>query len=397
MFEDPPIFNSAERKRFFTFPNAIHQKAATLRKPSTQIGFLLSCGYFKASKKFFKPEYFHHNDIAYVAHKLGMEAIQFTSDDYEPRTRQRHEQTILNFYGYKRFDNDALISIENEVASMMRSQLKPKLIFWRCIDLLIRERVQTPAYFQLSELILTAVNQRKKELSNVIRQQLQPETKSLLDGLFAQKTDNPYARYKLTLLKKLSQSAKPTQIKERCSDLQYLAELHEDLQPLLPILDLGYEGIQYFANSVIKSDIFQLNQRREEDRYIHVVAFITHQYYRLQDNLVDTLLSAVKSFENGAKRDYKDWCFEQRKTQNQSLKTLASSIDTKVFGFVHQIRDIIGNDDSDADKLALIKDLLEANQPDFLDAEREWSDFKSGLSTGAHDPHYFDILEERSL
>ena len=112
MFEDPPIFNSAERKRFFTFPNAIHQKAATLRKPSTQIGFLLSCGYFKASKKFFKPEYFHHNDIAYVAHKLGMEAIQFTSDDYEPRTRQRHEQTILNFYGYKRFDNDALISIE---------------------------------------------------------------------------------------------------------------------------------------------------------------------------------------------------------------------------------------------------------------------------------------------
>jgi len=37
---------------------------------------------------------------------------------------------------------------------------------------------------------------------------------------------------------------------------------------------------------VIKSDIFQLNQRREEDRYVHVIAFITHQYYRLQDNLV---------------------------------------------------------------------------------------------------------------
>ena len=53
-----------------------------------------------------------------MAHKLGMEAIQFTSDDYEPRTRQRHEQTILNFYGYKRFDNDALISIENEDYSL---------------------------------------------------------------------------------------------------------------------------------------------------------------------------------------------------------------------------------------------------------------------------------------
>lgn len=397
MFEDPPIFNSSERKRFFTFPNAIHQKAATLRKPSTQIGFLLSCGYFKASKKFFKPEDFHHNDIAYIARALNYDVAEFIPEQYVQSTRQWHQDFILEFYGYKRFDKAALQIVEYETSSMMRSQLKPKLIFWRCIDILIRERVQTPAYFQLAELILTALNQRKKELSNVIRQQLQPKTKSLLDGLFAQETDNPYARYKLTLLKKLSQSAKPTQIKERCSDLQYLAELHEDLQPLLPILDLGYEGIQYFANSVIKSDIFQLNQRREEDRYIHVVAFITHQYYRLQDNLVDTLLSAVKSFENGAKRDYKDWCFEQRKTQNQSFKTLASSIDTKVFGFVRQIRDIIGNDDSDADKLALIKDLLEASQPDFLDAEREWSDFKSGLNTGAHDPHYFDILEERSL
>lgn len=397
MFEVPPIFNSAERKRFFTFPNALHKKAVILRKPSTQIGFLLSCGYFKASKKFFKPEDFHHNDIAYIARALNYDPEEFIPKQYAQSTRQWHQDFILKFYGYKKFDKAALQIVEYEISSMMRSQLKPKLIFWRCIDILIRERVQTPSYFQLSELILNAVNQRKKELSNIIRQQLQPETKSLLEVLFAQESDNPYARYKLTLLKKLSQSEKPTQIKERCADLQYLAELHEDLKLLLPILNLGYEGIQYFANSVIKSDLFQLNQRCEEERYIHVVAFITHQYYRLQDNLVETLLSSVKSFENGAKRDYKDWCFEQHKTQNQSLKTLASSIDTKMFGFVRQIRDIIDNDDSDADKLTLIKDLLETSQPDFLEAEHEWFDFKSGLNTDAHDPHYFDILEERSL
>ena len=117
--------------------------------------------------------------------------------------------------------------------------------------------------------------------------------------------NHPYTRYKLTLLKKLLQSKKPTQIKERASDLLYVSELYNNLKPLISILGLKYEGIRYFANSVIKSDIFQLNQRREEDRYIHVVAFIAHQYYRLQDNLVDTLLTAVKSFENSAKRDHK--------------------------------------------------------------------------------------------
>ncbi|OJW53859.1 MAG: hypothetical protein BGO67_07130 [Alphaproteobacteria bacterium 41-28] len=84
----------------------------------------------------------------------------------------------------------------------------------------------------------------------------------------------------MTLLKKLSQSTKPTQIKERTDDFLYISELYANLKPLIPALGLGYEGIRYFANAVIKSDIFQLNQRHEEDRYVHVVAFITHQYYR---------------------------------------------------------------------------------------------------------------------
>jgi TnpA family transposase len=397
MFEDPPIFNSTERKRFFSFPNSIYKKAATLRKSSTKIGFLLSCGYFKATKKFFKSESFHQNDISYIARSFNFDPKEFIPRQYVQSTRQWHQDFILEFYGYRRFDDHALRIIDHEISSIMRAQLKPKLIFWRCIDILIREHIQIPAYFQLSELILSAINQRKKALSNVIRQQLQPETKALLDGLFAQETDNPYARYKLTLLKKLSQSGKPTQIKERSADLLYLADLHKDLTPLLPILNLGHEGIQYFANSVIKSDIFQLSQRREEDRYIHVIAFITHQYYRLQDNLVDTLLSAVKSFENGAKRDHKEWHYEQRKIQHQSLKTMTSSVDEKVFGFVHQIRNVIDNDDTDARKLALIKELLDKNQTDFLNVERDWHDFKTGFNSDADDPRYHNILEERSL
>jgi len=397
MFDNPPVFNSGERKRFFNFPNSLKEKSEALRKPSTKVGFLLACGYFKAAKKFFRPEDFHQNDIVYVARILNLQSKQFSPEHYVQSTRQWHQEIILEFYGYRRFDETALQIIEHEISSMMRSQLKPKLIFWRCIDILIRERVQILPYFQLSELILKAVNQRRKELTAVIRRELSAEAKLLLDGLFAQEADTPYARYKLTLLKKLSQSTKPAQIKERAYDLLYISELYDNLKPLIPVLGLGYEGIRYFANAVIKSDIFQLNQRREEDRYVHVVAFITHQYYRLQDNLVDTLLIAVKSFENGAKRDHKEWCYEQRKTQHQSLKTLASSVDEKVFGFVRQIRDIIDNDDTDAGKLALIKDLLETNQTSFSDVEREWHDFKNGFDSGADDPRYYDILEERSL
>ena len=179
MFDAPPVFNNGQRKRFFNFSNHLKEKAEALRKPPNKIGFLLACGYFKAAKKFFRPEDFHQNDIAYVARSLNLDPKQFTPEYYVQSTRQWHQDIILEFYGYRRFSENALPIIEREISSMMRSQLKPKLIFWRCIDTLIRERVQIPLYFQLSELILKAVNQRKKELTAVIRRELSAEAKWL--------------------------------------------------------------------------------------------------------------------------------------------------------------------------------------------------------------------------
>jgi hypothetical protein len=46
---------------------------------------------------------------------------------------------------------------------------------------------------------------------------------------------------------------------------------------MLDALALNHEGIAYYANSVIKSEIFQLARRDQEDRYLHLVAFIAHQ------------------------------------------------------------------------------------------------------------------------
>jgi len=42
------------------------------------------------------------------------------------------------------------------------------------------------------------------------------------------------------------------------------------------------------------------------------LAFIAHQYYRLQDNLVDVLLNSIKSYQNGAQREHKEQRYAQR-------------------------------------------------------------------------------------
>lgn len=122
---------------------------------------------------------------------------------------------------------------------MARSQLKPRLIFWRCVDLLIREKVQTPSYFRLSELILKAINNHKNQLNTVIKKMLPSDIRASLDGLFVQSTTlegepipSKTAAYKLTLLKKMSQSTKPSKVKERVTDLALLKGLYESLETM---------------------------------------------------------------------------------------------------------------------------------------------------------------------
>ena len=70
-YERPPTFDSSERKRYFEFPRSAMDVAEDLRTPSSQIGFLLAYGYFRAVRRFFSPNDFHDRDIAYVANVLG--------------------------------------------------------------------------------------------------------------------------------------------------------------------------------------------------------------------------------------------------------------------------------------------------------------------------------------
>lgn len=396
-FDSPPVFNSLQRKKYFTFSDTIHHMVAGLRSPSHQVGFLISCGYFQATKKFFPGNEFHLQDIEYVADKLGL-SVEFTElNDYNNRTRQKHQQTILKFYGYRTFDNKVKEFLVEEIAAMVRTQLKPRLIFWRCVDLLNREKVQLPGCFTLTDLIIAAINQRKETLTAILKQQLPTELRDALDTLFEQtplageQQPGQTSAYRLTLLKKLSQSTKPAKIKERVADFLLIEELYQQFQPTLQSLDLNHDGIRYYANSVLKSEVFQVARRQDEDRYLHVLAFIAHQYYRLQDNLVDVLLTSVQSFQNTTQREHKEQRYAQRTERNQLIKKLLSYIDDNVLSVLSSIQHIIQDDAmSDTQKIANIQTLLPNDEESFVAMRGE-------LDIQLSDDDYHQILETRSV
>jgi TnpA family transposase len=384
------LFNYCDRKRFFDLPKGLLDIADSLRTPSGQIGFFLMCGYFKATKRFFQPHDFHERDVDAVSRALALQSVGFSADAYAKQTRARHQQIILDFHGFTAFDDKAKEMLAVEIGTMARVHLKSKLIFERCVDFLIQRRVQIPQSGTLLEMIRIGLQDRKTELVALMDRHLSNDARGLLDDLFTA-PDNQ-SRYRLTLLKKLSQSTRPTKIKEAAADFKILSDLHDQLGSVLSKLDMGTAGIRYFAGSVLRSEIFQMQRRDRNDRYIHAAAFVAHQFYRCQDNMIDLWLSITASFKSTAAREYQETLAQDRKDQHRQIISVVDGLDVSVFGVLRSIQSVMAAANlSDAEKLSSIEKFLKHSKTEDFDR------LKDDLAETASNDSWFDILEARSL
>ena len=403
-FESAPVFNSFQRKQYFDFPQAIQQATANLRTPANQLCFLLSCGYFKASKRFFSARTFHPRDVEYVVGRTGLRLEQIELHLYAKETSSRHRGFILDFYGFKPFRPHGRPVLAEEIARLLRSQIKPKVIFWRCVDVLIREKIEVPGYFPLADQILSAIKTQNQTLAATIERTLDTATRAVLDDLLTQEPlagDTVHGKtsaYKLTLMKKLSQSTKPSKVKERVADLDLVRGLYHQLSPALQAIALKPGGIQYYAHSVIRSEIFQLTRRGDPERYLHLLAFIAHQYYRLQDNLVDVLLASLRSFQNGAIREHKELCYARREQLNESLKVLLEGIERGLVSTLTTIGSITEDRAlSDVEKVTHIRALLATRETRRLLEKDPIVELKASLASELGEDDYYKILESKSV
>jgi TnpA family transposase len=395
LFDHPPQLSSIERQRIFDLPVAAWSAANDIQSVPSKIGFLVSAGYFRSARRFFPASDFYDRDIAYVAVRLGTDASGFDSAAYSARTRQRHRLQILELMGFRPFDASAARLLETELDIMARSHSGPAQIFWRAVDWLVSRRVEIPTSFRLTEAVSQAVQRRGRAIAKLISQAMTSEVRQLLNDLFQREETAPgRSPYRLTLLKKQSQSTRPTKIRERLVDLGVLKELYAKIAPILSVLNFGSEAIRYFAGSVARMRTTDLRRRADDDMHVHLVAFIAHQYFRLHDNLVDVLLISVKTFENAALREHRDWCFDERKRHEQAAESLLDDLDASVFQILRQIREAVADALlSDQEKVTRIGLLVLPEQT----AEEKSRELRASLVNGLADEHYFDLLESRSV
>jgi len=411
-FETPPVFTNIERHRFFDFSQTLFNLLSTFRTPTNQICFVLTLGYFRATKRFFARQ-FHQADAAYVAKRLGFLAGVFDLSHYDEATARRHRKSILNYLGFQPFSFDAKQTLLQEIRTMVRSQARPKAILLHALDILARRKTEIPSARTLTDLIVGEIRRHKGTLTEVIDAQLSPELHELLEALLlkedAEVSPVPQIqRFKLTLLKKISQSTRPKKIKPTLEDWQTLRELYDELAPIIASLDLTHDGIRYYekplrlsaslrANSVLKYQVFQISRRDEDDRHLHLVCFIAHQFYRLQDTLIDILLTVTQNALNTCKRTHKEQYYAARLNQRRAVRDFVDSMDQGVLNPLSTIEAIaFSNELSDTEKIQRIQDVLTDKSPQRNAAFEQVTAFKMQVQREVRDADYYAVLASQS-
>ena len=231
------------------------------------------------------------------------------------------------------------------------------------------------------------------------------EEKELLNGLLefgdeykdGEKQNAKIKQYKVTLLKKSDQSTKPAKIKENIQDLKCLESLFQKIKPIIDKLALSSELLQYYAQSVIKFQVFQTS-RRENRKYLLLIAFVAYQYYRLNDVLIEVLMKSVQNKFNGIEREHKEKFYNQRQDRQQILNTFFQKV-TDHLTTIKDAKTILRNQFLSADEK--VDNLTALFSEDFDKSsaaiERQLSQIDQESKRITKNTDYYDLLEANSI
>ena len=404
VFESPPVFSDEERIVFFEPERWALALLETLRGPTNKVGFVLQLGYFRAANKFFVTKQFHLHDIEFVAQILGLPATELHLESYTGTTFERHRAIILDHLGFRPFDSNARQLLQRECMALSEKQMWPRSLFMSLVDFLRSKKIEVPSYHALAQIITDALKAGERELHTQIKSRMTDEQQRLLDGLLEQddsqdeqRKDSQLKRYKITLLKKSYQSVSPSKIKKNVEDLKCFQELFDELDSVIRALDLPSEVIQFYARITLKSQVIQL-LRRDERKYLYLLAFVIHRYYRINDLLADTILQAFQTSLHVVSRQHKEKTFQTSKAKDLAIKSLTHGMSSQI-AQLKEIKRIVllpVQTMTDAEKVETIKGLLDEKEtPQQL--EQQLQSLESEANRGLKGDDYNELLEARSL
>ena len=398
-FDAPPVFTMAQQHQYFEPPLTVLHKLKRLKTPTNQVFFLISYGYFRATSQFYPAAQFRLADLHYVAHTLGWSVKHLQPSLYAPETQSRHRQLIRRLCQFRLWNRPLLKQLETEALSLAQLYWEPRQIFLRLVKWLVSARVQVPCSDTLSRLVAKALTAHRYTVAQQLHTHLTPMLcQQLMTLLTAPTHPQRGAHYQLTQLKRLSQSTKPTKVRLRLQDLEQIRTLYDLVAPLQQRLALPQSGIIYYGTLTMNLPPFDLVRRREADRMLHLLAFVIHHYFRLQDNLVDVFLNVLPATLNSLHREQMEQYYAQRETHTMSLTALLTLLETNVLTAFKTIQRIVESTTMTSDeKVDRIQHIFATQKTTHHQLAEAMTPLKARVEDTTKRDTYYAALERRSL
>jgi hypothetical protein len=140
-----------------------------------------------------------------------------------------------------------------------------------------------------------------------------------------------------------------------------------------------------------------VTRRSDEDRYLHIVTFIVHQYFRLHDALIDTLLASVQNTLNSANRDHQEKYYHEREQRSRSITTIVNYLENHIQTLSHITSIVNSQGLSDTEKIQRIKMTLPKEESPDAHAKEQLSRLKRESEGTLKNSDFYDILERKSI
>lgn len=242
----------------------------------------MQLGYFKAKNQFFK---YQHNevksDVGYIVNRY-FDENQLTRPILSRETKRQNQIRIIDLLGFAYFNKSEhggpLLSKARELC---RLSVNPVFIFRELIEFVYKEKMTTPGYTTLQEIISNALSSEQQRIKRILGKKLPPkEAQEVLQLI--QKRDSFYA---VTSLKKLPRNFKPRAVYQEITHYQNYSTIFKTAKRVLPCLGISNNSIDYYASLVDHYTVRSLSRLNNDQACLWLLCFIFNRTKRILDNL----------------------------------------------------------------------------------------------------------------
>lgn len=398
-FDQPPVLTKEERGRHFLVPKNVRLSLSRIESHTGKVGFLLQLGYFRATGRFFPAETFRRRDVDYLTHVFKFETVDLT--EYSERMARRHRQSICRLLNWRKIDATNREELIVHAQRYVANQEYPKRILAGLADLCWQRQWVIPSYTELADIITKSFNVAEHELLDDVRHLLIPQHIGKLESLLQpiQRGPDAGSAAPLTLLKRIDQSLNADAIKQSIDTLALFRDHFLALTPVMDSLTLSDKATDYYATWLTKANHQQLSQFPNRYKaYLHLLAFIKHQFYSRQDSSIDVLLKSVTAARSFIRKKLNQADLAKQKERNLAIEELRQAhLTASQFanGVVAITRAVNASANEKYYKIeSLVNDYLAGDDP--VDTDR-FASLDADLQRARKNSNYYDLLNASSL